>query len=85
VVSDTSSVPVEDRADFWATSSSTVFVPLECTLHEPASFRGLLHAGNVSVNMVNPLDAAPCGRGREMGWDALDLYTEVKFVWVSLS
>jgi acyl-CoA reductase-like NAD-dependent aldehyde dehydrogenase len=50
------------------------------------------HAGNVWVNMPNPLDAAApwggvkaSGWGREMGKDAIDLYTEVKSVWVSLT
>ncbi|HUK98115.1 MAG TPA: aldehyde dehydrogenase family protein [Gaiellaceae bacterium] len=49
-------------------------------------------AGNVWVNMPNPLDAAApwggmkaSGWGREMGRDAIDLYTEVKSVWVSLA
>ena len=48
--------------------------------------------GNVWVNMPNPLDAAApwggvkaSGWGREMGKDAIDLYTEVKSVWVSLA
>ena len=48
-------------------------------------------AGTVWVNMPNPLDAAApwggvkaSGWGREMGKDAIDLYTEVKSVWVSL-
>jgi len=51
-----------------------------------------VRAGNVWVNMPNPLDAAApwggvkaSGWGREMGKDAIDLYTEVKSVWVSLS
>jgi acyl-CoA reductase-like NAD-dependent aldehyde dehydrogenase len=51
-----------------------------------------VRAGNVWVNMPNPLDtAAPrggvkaSGWGREMGKDAIDLDTEVKGVWVSLS
>jgi aldehyde dehydrogenase (NAD+) len=50
-----------------------------------------VRAGNVWVNMPNPLDAAApwggvkeSGWGREMGKDAIDLYTEVKSVWVSL-
>jgi len=50
------------------------------------------HAGNVWVNMPNPLDAAApwggvkaSGWGREMGKEAIDLYTEVKSVWVSLA
>ncbi|MGZ8701624.1 MAG: aldehyde dehydrogenase family protein [Gaiellaceae bacterium] len=49
-------------------------------------------AGNVWVNMPNPIDAAApwgglkaSGWGREMGKDAIDLYTEVKSVWVSLA
>jgi acyl-CoA reductase-like NAD-dependent aldehyde dehydrogenase len=52
---------------------------------------GAVRAGNVWVNMPNPLDAAApwggmkaSGWGREMGKDALDLYTEVKSVWVGL-
>lgn len=50
-----------------------------------------VRAGNVWVNMPNPLDAAApwggvkaSGWGREMGRDALDLYTEVKSVWIGL-
>jgi len=50
-----------------------------------------VRAGNVWVNMPNPVDAAApwggfkaSGWGREMGRDALDLYTEVKSVWVGL-
>jgi aldehyde dehydrogenase (NAD+)/betaine-aldehyde dehydrogenase len=49
-------------------------------------------AGNVWINMPNPLDAAApwggmkaSGWGREMGKDAIDLFTEVKSVWVSLA
>ena len=48
-------------------------------------------AGNVWVNMPNPLDAAApwggvkaSGWGREMGKEALDLYSEVKSVWMAL-
>jgi aldehyde dehydrogenase (NAD+)/betaine-aldehyde dehydrogenase len=48
--------------------------------------------GNVWVNMPNPLDAAApwggaksSGWGREMGKDAIELYTEVKSVWVALA
>jgi aldehyde dehydrogenase (NAD+)/betaine-aldehyde dehydrogenase len=50
-----------------------------------------VRAGNVWVNMPNPLDAAApwggvkaSGWGREMGKDALDLYTEVKSVWMAV-
>ena len=50
-----------------------------------------IRAGNVWVNMPNPLDAAApwggikaSGWGREMGRDAIDLYTEVKSVWIAL-
>jgi len=50
-----------------------------------------VRAGNVWVNMPNPLDAAApwggvkaSGWGREMGRDAIELYTEVKSVWVAL-
>ena len=38
VICDTSSVPVEDRAELWVTASSELFVPLECTPHDRASF-----------------------------------------------
>jgi aldehyde dehydrogenase (NAD+) len=48
-------------------------------------------AGNVRVNMPNPLDAAAppggveaSGSGREPGRDANDLHTGVESVWVSL-
>jgi len=51
-----------------------------------------IRAGTVFVNMPNPIDAASpwggyksSGWGREMGKHALDLYTEVKSVWTSLS
>jgi acyl-CoA reductase-like NAD-dependent aldehyde dehydrogenase len=50
-----------------------------------------IRAGTVFVNMPNPIDAAApwggfktSGWGREMGKWALDLYTEVKSVWVAL-
>ncbi|GGO92119.1 aldehyde dehydrogenase family protein [Wenjunlia tyrosinilytica] len=53
---------------------------------------GAIHAGTVFINTPNPLDAsAPwggfksSGRGREMPSSAIDLYTEVKSVWTSLS
>jgi acyl-CoA reductase-like NAD-dependent aldehyde dehydrogenase len=52
---------------------------------------GAVRAGNVWVNMPNPLDAAApwggvkaSGWGREMGREAIDLYTEVKSVWMAL-
>jgi acyl-CoA reductase-like NAD-dependent aldehyde dehydrogenase len=51
-----------------------------------------VRAGNIWVNMPNPLDAAApwggvkaSGWGREMGREAIDLYTEVKSVWMALS
>jgi aldehyde dehydrogenase (NAD+)/betaine-aldehyde dehydrogenase len=50
-----------------------------------------IRAGTIWINMPNPIDpAAPWGGykasgwGREMGKQALDLYTEVKSVWTSL-
>jgi aldehyde dehydrogenase (NAD+)/betaine-aldehyde dehydrogenase len=50
-----------------------------------------IRAGTVWINMPNPVDAvAPWGGykssgwGREMGKDAIDLYTEKKSVWTSL-
>ena len=53
---------------------------------------GAVRAGNVWVNMPNPLDAAApwggvkaSGWGREMGREAIELYTEVKSVWMALA
>jgi acyl-CoA reductase-like NAD-dependent aldehyde dehydrogenase len=50
-----------------------------------------IRAGTIWINMPNPVDAvAPWGGfkqsgwGREMGKDAIDLYTEKKSVWTSL-
>jgi aldehyde dehydrogenase (NAD+)/betaine-aldehyde dehydrogenase len=50
-----------------------------------------IRAGTVWINMPNPVDAvAPWGGfkssgwGREMGKDAIELYTEKKSVWTSL-
>lgn len=51
-----------------------------------------IRAGTVYVNMPTPVDAAApwggfktSGWGREMGKYALDIYTEVKSVWISLA
>lgn len=51
-----------------------------------------LQAGTVWINTYHPLDAASpfggykqSGYGRELGADALDLYTNVKSVWVDLN
>ncbi len=51
-----------------------------------------IHAGTVWINTYHPLDAASpfggykeSGYGRELGAHALDLYTQVKSVWVDLS
>lgn len=50
-----------------------------------------IQAGTVFINMPNPVDAAApwggyksSGWGREMGKWAIDLYTELKSVWVAL-
>lgn len=50
-----------------------------------------IRANTAFVTMPNPVDAAPAwggfkgsGWGREMGKDALELYTELKSVWVAL-
>jgi len=54
-------------------------------------FARALQAGTVWVNSYHPLDAASpfggykqSGHGRELGAHALDLYTQVKSVWVDL-
>lgn len=51
-----------------------------------------LEAGTVWINTYHPLDAASpfggykqSGYGRELGANALDLYTQIKSVWVDLS
>jgi acyl-CoA reductase-like NAD-dependent aldehyde dehydrogenase len=51
-----------------------------------------LRAGTVWINTYHPLDAASpfggykqSGYGRELGAYALDLYTQIKSVWVDLS
>lgn len=59
VVCDTSSVPAEDRAEFWVTASSELFVPLECTPHDPTSFRGVLQAGTVGPLALSRLEVSP--------------------------
>jgi aldehyde dehydrogenase (NAD+)/betaine-aldehyde dehydrogenase len=50
-----------------------------------------IQAGTIWINMPNPIDAAApwggfksSGWGREMGKDAIELYTEKKSVWTSL-
>jgi aldehyde dehydrogenase (NAD+)/betaine-aldehyde dehydrogenase len=50
-----------------------------------------IRAGTIWINMPNPVDAAApwggfksSGWGREMGKDAIELYTEKKSVWTSL-
>lgn len=49
-------------------------------------------AGTVWINMMQGLDAAAAwggtkssGLGREMGWEAIEAYTEVKSIWTSLA
>jgi AraC-like DNA-binding protein len=59
VICDTSSVPVEDRAELWVTASSELFVPLECRPHDPPSFGGLLQAGIVGPLALSRLQVSP--------------------------
>ena len=58
VICDTSSVPVEDRAELWVTASSRFFVPLECRPHDRASFHGVLQAGVVGPLALSRLDVS---------------------------
>ena len=51
-----------------------------------------VRAGTVWINMPQALDAGAAwggmkssGTGREMGWDAIEAFTEVKSIWTSLS
>ena len=60
-------------------------------IRQGAPHRGRLRAGSVWINCYNIFDAAlpfggykQSGWGREMGHDALELYTEVKAVTVRL-
>ena len=53
--------------------------------------KGKLQAGTVWINCYNVFDAASpfggykqSGFGREMGKAALELYTQIKSVWVNL-
>jgi AraC-like DNA-binding protein len=59
VVCDTSSVPVEDRAEFWVTASSEAFVPLECSPHDRASFHGLLQTAMLGPLALSRLEVSP--------------------------
>ena len=59
VICDTSSVPAEDRAELWVTATSELFVPLECTPHDRASFAGLLQAGVVGPLALSRLEVSP--------------------------
>ena len=51
-----------------------------------------VRAGTVWINMPQALDAGAAwggmkssGTGREMGWDAIEAFTELKSIWTSLS
>ncbi len=59
VVCDTSSVPVDDRADYWVDASSQFFVPLECSPRDKTSFHGLLQAGTVGPLALSRLEVSP--------------------------
>lgn len=50
---------MEDRAEFWITSSSALFVPLECRPHDPSSFRGLLQAGALGPLGLSRMEVSP--------------------------
>ena len=59
VICDTSSVPVEDRAELWVTATSQLFVPLECRPRDRDSFTGLLQAGTVGPLALSRLAVSP--------------------------
>lgn len=59
VVHDTSTVAVEDRAEFWMATTSQLFVPLECVPHDRAAFRGRLRAGTVGPLHLCGVEASP--------------------------
>jgi AraC-like DNA-binding protein len=56
---DTATVPARDRADLWASVTSEMFVPLECTPHDPATFNGRLRAGGVGPLALCSLEVRP--------------------------
>jgi AraC-like DNA-binding protein len=59
VLCDTSTVPVGDRAELWVTTASELFVPLECTPHDRATFNGRLRAGTVGPLALCGLEVTP--------------------------
>ncbi len=59
VICDTSSVPVEDRAELWVKASSELFVPLECRPYDRSSFGGLLRAGSVGPLALSRIEVSP--------------------------
>jgi AraC-like DNA-binding protein len=59
VLCDTATVPVGDRADLWTSMASDMFVPLECTPHDRATFNGRLRAGVVGPLALCGLEVSP--------------------------
>jgi AraC-like DNA-binding protein len=59
VICDTSTVPVQDRAELWVTATSRFFVPLECRPRDRDSFSGLLQAGAMGPLALSRLTVSP--------------------------
>jgi len=59
VVCDTSTVPLEERAELWVAASSELYVPLECRPHGGVAFSGHLQAGTVGPLALSRLEVSP--------------------------
>ena len=59
VCCDTSTVPVPDRAELWIDTTSQLFVPLDCTPKDRATFNGRLQAGSVGPLGLCGLEVSP--------------------------
>ena len=59
VTCDTSTVPLAERADLWIAVTSEMFVPLECTPHDRAAFRGHLTGGTIGPVHLCSLEVSP--------------------------
>ena len=88
-------VPYDDPDELAALANSTEYgLAASVWTRDVAKAHDLaarVRAGTVFVNMANPVDASSSwggfgasGWGREMGKYALEIYTEIKSVWVAL-
>ncbi|MEX1184242.1 MAG: aldehyde dehydrogenase family protein [Gemmatimonadota bacterium] len=89
-------LPFSDEDDALALANDTIYGLAAAVwtrdIGRAHRFARELEAGTVWINTYHPLDAASpfggykqSGYGRELGEHALDLYTQIKSVWVDLS